>query len=72
MPRTPKDKIDPATRTFQALRIVVNDELGELERGLLAAEKLLNENGCLAVVSFHSLEDGIVKAFLFLHFKLSF
>ena len=63
--KSPKDKIDPATRTFQALRIAVNDELGELERGLLAAEKLLNEGGRLVVVSFHSLEDGIVKSFLY-------
>ena len=65
VPRKPQDKIDPATRTFQALRIAVNDELGELERGLVAAESLLKENGRLAVVSFHSLEDGIVKAFMY-------
>ena len=58
------DRIDPATRTFQALRIVVNDELGELERGLEAAQSLLRENGRLAVVSFHSLEDRIVKEFM--------
>lgn len=63
--KSPKDKIDPATRTFQALRIAVNDELGELERGLLAAERLLKEGGRLVVVSFHSLEDGIVKSFLY-------
>src|SRR5437899_1878876 len=52
---------DPATRTFQALRLYVNNELRELEEGLKASEKLLKTGGRLVVVSFHSLEDRVVK-----------
>ncbi len=59
-----KDDIDPATRTFQALRIYVNDELEQLRSGLSGAEALLKKGGRMAVVSFHSLEDRIVKNFI--------
>lgn len=58
-----RGKIHPATRTFQALRIAVNDELGELERGLKAAEQILTAGGRIAIITFHSLEDRMVKQF---------
>lgn len=62
--RRPQDRIHPATRTFQALRMFVNDELGQLAQGLSGAESLLREGGILAAVTFHSLEDRVVKRFL--------
>jgi len=58
------EKIHFATKTFQALRIAVNSELDNLEKGLLASLKILEKGGRLAVISFHSAEDGIVKNFL--------
>ncbi len=58
-----KSKIDLATKTFQAIRIYLNDEIKELEKGLISAEKVLRPEGRLVVVSFHSIEDRIVKKF---------
>ena len=64
MPTKRSNQTDPATRSFQALRIFVNSELDELTFGLAAVEELLRPGGLLAVVSFHSLEDRITKQFL--------
>ncbi len=72
MPVKGRQRIHPATRTFQALRIAINDELGELERGLQAALECLTPGGRLVVITFHSLEDRIVKRFMKAHMELPF
>ena len=64
LPRSKPGQSHPATRSFQALRIAVNKEYEELFDGLFSAEKVLSEDGCLVVVTFHSIEDRIVKRFI--------
>ena len=72
VPTGRRQKIHPATRTFQALRIVINDELGELERGLQSSFECLSEGGRLVVITFHALEDRIVKRFMREHMEPAF
>lgn len=64
LPRHPKDKVDPATKTFQALRIIVNDEIESLKIVLKSAERLVRPGGRVSVISFHSIEDRVVKQWL--------
>ena len=64
VPISKRDNKNPATRTFQALRIEVNNEVNELKKALLVSEKILSPGGRLIVVSFHSIEDRIVKNFI--------